>query len=123
MRIAVIGNGNVGSGLSRILGEAGHEVTTIGRNDDLSTAVAKAEVVVVATPCGAIADLADKADFPVLLGATWAHSGFGWSFSNEGGGWEYPLFWAVVQGVVAVLGRGAFALRVPQLDQRLGQFA
>ncbi len=60
---------------------------------------------------------------PVLLGATWAHSGFGWSFSNEGGGWEYPLFWAVVQGVVAVLGRGAFALRVPQLDQRLGQFA
>ena len=63
MRIAVIGNGNVGSGLSRILGEAGHEVTTIGRNDDLSTAVAKAEVVVVATPYGAIADLAGKADF------------------------------------------------------------
>ena len=63
MRIAVIGNGNVGSGLPRILGEAGHEVTTIGRNDDLSTAVAKAEVVVVATPYGAIADLAGKADF------------------------------------------------------------
>jgi len=63
MRAAVIGNGNVGSGLSRILGEAGHEVTTIGRNDDLSTAVAKAEVVVVATPYGAIADLAGKADF------------------------------------------------------------
>jgi len=63
MRIAVIGNGNVGSGLSRILGEAGHEVTTIGRNDALSTAVAKAEVVVVATPYGAIADLAGKADF------------------------------------------------------------
>ena len=60
---------------------------------------------------------------PVLLGATWAHSGFGWSFSNQGGGWEYPLFWAVVQGVVAVLGRGAFALRLPELDRRLGQFA
>ena len=60
---------------------------------------------------------------PVLLGATWAHSGFGWSFSNEGGGWEYPLFWTVVQGVVVVLGRGAFALRLPELDRRLGQFA
>ena len=60
---------------------------------------------------------------PVLLGATWAHSGFGWSFSNEGGGWEYPLFWAVVQGVVAVLGRGAFALHITELDRRRGQFA
>ncbi|GAA6202116.1 DoxX family protein [Aquicoccus sp. SU-CL01552] len=59
----------------------------------------------------------------ILLGSVWAHSGFGWSFSNEGGGWEYPLFWTVVQGVVAVLGRGAFALRVPELDRRLGQFA
>ncbi|MBV4500536.1 DoxX family membrane protein [Pseudomonas shirazensis] len=27
---------------------------------------------------------------PVLLGATWAHSGNGWLFSNTGGGWEYP---------------------------------
>ena len=59
----------------------------------------------------------------ILLGSFWAHSGFGWSFSNEGGGWEYPLFWTVVQGVVAVLGRGAFALRIPELDRRLGQFA
>ncbi|GGB28236.1 MULTISPECIES: DoxX family protein [Paracoccaceae] len=59
----------------------------------------------------------------ILLGSVWAHSGFGWSFSNEGGGWEYPLFWTVVQGVVAVLGRGAFALRIPEPDRRLGQFA
>ena len=59
----------------------------------------------------------------ILLGSVWAHSGFGWSFSNEGGGWEYPLFWTVVQGVVAVLGRGAFALRIPELVRRLGQFA
>lgn len=60
---------------------------------------------------------------PVLLGAVWAHSGNGWAFSSAGGGWEYPLFWAVVQGVVAVLGRGAFALRLPELDRRLGQLA
>ena len=67
--------------------------------------------------------LVSLALIPVLLGATWVHSGNGWGFSNEGGGWEYPLFWAVVQGVVAVLGRGALALRVPELDRRLGQFA
>jgi putative oxidoreductase len=67
--------------------------------------------------------LVSLALIPVLLGATWVHSGNGWGFSNEGGGWEYPLFWAVVQGVVAVLGRGALALRAPELDRRLGQFA
>jgi len=31
---------------------------------------------------------------PVLLGAVWVHSGNGWVFSNEGGGWEFPLFWS-----------------------------
>ena len=29
---------------------------------------------------------------PVLLGATWTHAGNGWLFTNQGGGWEYPLF-------------------------------
>ncbi|NPD21699.1 NADPH-dependent F420 reductase [Alterinioella nitratireducens] len=63
MRIAIIGNGNVGSGLAQVLGLAGHEVSVIGRNDDLSAAVSQAEVVVLATPYGAVADLAGKADF------------------------------------------------------------
>ncbi|KAA8606052.1 F420-dependent NADP oxidoreductase [Salipiger aestuarii] len=63
MRIAVIGNGNVGSGLAQVLGQADHEVTTNGRNDNLSAAVSQAEVVVLATPYGAVADLAGKADF------------------------------------------------------------
>jgi putative oxidoreductase len=48
---------------------------------------------------------------PVLLGATWAHGGNGWTFSNEGGGWEFPLFWAIVQGAIALLGSGAYALK------------
>ena len=48
---------------------------------------------------------------PVLLGATWVHSGNGWVFSSEGGGWEFPLFWAIVQGAIALLGSGAFALK------------
>ncbi|MFX0547164.1 NADPH-dependent F420 reductase [Roseovarius sp. S1116L3] len=63
MRIAIIGNGNVGSGLAQVLGQAGHEVSAIGRNDDLSAAISWAELVVLATPYGAVADLAGKADF------------------------------------------------------------
>ena len=39
---------------------------------------------------------------PVLAGALWAHSGNGWVFSNENGGWEYPLFLIVVSVAVAL---------------------
>lgn len=47
---------------------------------------------------------------PVLLGATWAHMGNGWVFSNTGGGWEYPLFLAMMAAVQVNLGSGSFAL-------------
>ncbi|MFM7334466.1 MAG: DoxX family protein [Tabrizicola sp.] len=47
----------------------------------------------------------------VLLGATWAHAGNGWVFSSANGGWEFPLFWAIVQGAIALLGSGAYALK------------
>jgi putative oxidoreductase len=50
---------------------------------------------------------------PILLGATFVHSGSGWLFSSEGGGWEFPAFWAVALIVQALLGDGAFALRLP----------
>ncbi|OWU85183.1 membrane protein [Oceanicola sp. 22II-s10i] len=60
---------------------------------------------------------------PVLLGATWAHGGNGWSFSGAGGGWEYPVFWTVAQVSVALLGAGAFALRIPVVQNTLGKFA
>lgn len=53
------------------------------------------------------------ATIPVLLGATWAHSGNGWVFSNAGGGWEYPLFLTVLAGIQALLGNGAYALGMP----------
>lgn len=59
----------------------------------------------------------------VLLGAAWAHAGNGWGFSNAGGGWEYPVFWAVAQAAIGLLGAGAFALRLPVLDRTLGKFA
>lgn len=59
----------------------------------------------------------------ILIGAIWAHAGNGWTFSNEGGGWEFPLFWAVAQGAIALLGAGALALKLPVLERGLGKFA
>ena len=50
---------------------------------------------------------------PVLLGATWFHAGNGWVFSNEGGGWEYPVFLIVACLVQALLGAGAYAVKLP----------
>ena len=42
---------------------------------------------------------------PILLGATWAHLGNGWSFSAPNGGWEYPAFWALALVVLFLLAR------------------
>lgn len=53
---------------------------------------------------------------PVLLGATWAHSGNGWVFSAPKGGWEYPLFLTIATFVQALLGAGAFSF-----DERRSQ--
>jgi len=39
---------------------------------------------------------------PVLMGATWVHVGNGWVFSNDGGGWEYPVFLIIATVVVAL---------------------
>ena len=50
------------------------------------------------------------ATLPVLLGATWVHSGNGWLFTNANGGWEYPVFLALAVVVQALVGDGAFAL-------------
>ncbi|MDI5933548.1 DoxX family protein [Halomonas kalidii] len=47
---------------------------------------------------------------PVLLGAAWVHLGNGWVFSNEGGGWEFPVFWAIALLVQAGLGSGSLTL-------------
>ena len=60
--------------------------------------------------------LVSVAMIPILLGAFWAHSGNGWVFSNTGGGWEYPLFWAFALAAQAMLGNGAYAV-----DDMLGR--
>lgn len=52
---------------------------------------------------------------PVLLGSIYApHGAAGFFFSNEGGGWEFPAFWAIALVVQALLGNGAFALKDPR---------
>ena len=39
------------------------------------------------------------------------HGSNGWLFTNKGGGWEYPAFWAVSLVVLFLLGDGALALK------------
>lgn len=47
----------------------------------------------------------------VLLGAAiFGHGGNGFGFSNAGGGWEYPVYWAIVMVAQALLGAGAYAM-------------
>lgn len=45
---------------------------------------------------------------PILVGATVAHAGNGWVFSNPQGGWEYPVFLIAMSLVHALLGDGSY---------------
>ena len=60
---------------------------------------------------GAYARIAALALVPVALGAAWVHLGAGWLFTNEGGGWEYPVFLAVALLAQFLIGDGALTLR------------
>ncbi|MDQ1081197.1 DoxX family protein [Pseudoroseomonas cervicalis] len=55
---------------------------------------------------------------PILVGALLQHSGNGWVFSNQGGGWEFPAFWIAAMLVQAGLGSGAHALDLSRLTGR-----
>ncbi|WP_420567324.1 DoxX family protein [Thalassovita sp.] len=48
--------------------------------------------------------------FPLLGAVIFAHWGAGFGWTNQGGGWEYPAMWALVQASLALLGDGAYAL-------------
>lgn len=50
------------------------------------------------------------ATVPILAGAAWAHSGNGWMFGYENGGWEYPAYLTLLAVVQGLLGDGRFAL-------------
>ena len=48
---------------------------------------------------------------PEILGTiVKVHSRNGWLFSNKGGGWEFPAFWAAALVVLFLLGDGVFTL-------------
>ena|SRR5690554_969539 len=52
---------------------------------------------------------------PTMIGALLEHTGNGWVFSAEGGGWEYPVFWIAALLAQTLIGPGAYALRIPAL--------
>jgi putative oxidoreductase len=54
--------------------------------------------------------LVSLAFVPLLLGAAQQHVPNGWLFSAPGGGFEFPVFWAVALVAQALIGSGAYAL-------------
>lgn len=56
---------------------------------------------------------------PILLGATWIHSGNGWVFTATNGGWEYPVFLVAASLAHVLLGDGAHALSARATTRRL----
>jgi putative oxidoreductase len=63
---------------------------------------------------------------PFLLGAAWAHAGNGWVFNAPKGGWEYPVFLALVAVVTALLGDrvpSRALIRNPQRASRAATFS
>lgn len=49
--------------------------------------------------------------FEMVGTIVFAHGANGWLFTNKGGGWEYPAFWAAGLVVLYLLGDGAMALK------------
>jgi putative oxidoreductase len=90
---------------------------TVGFFESLGLPAAAAWLTVFAETAGGIAlilgfktRLVALALVPVLLGATMVHSGNGWLFTAQGGGWEYPVFLTVAALVQALLGDGALSI-------------
>lgn len=60
---------------------------------------------------GAYARQVSLALTPILLVAAWVHLPNGWVHTSPGGGWEYPVFLAVMSIVHWLLGDGAYSVR------------
>ena len=56
---------------------------------------------------------------PILIGALLVHLSNGWLFSAANGGWEFPALWIVLLIVQALLGPGAYALRLPSMAREV----
>ncbi|MEQ1755528.1 MAG: DoxX family protein [Micropepsaceae bacterium] len=71
----------------------------------------------VALLTGVYARTAALLMMPILLGAAAQHAANGWVFNATGGGWEYPVFWTAASLASALIGPGAFVLKVPFLPR------
>ncbi len=84
---------------------------SIGLPELLAYAVFFLEAICgIALILGLKTQLASLILVPVLLGATWAHLEAGWLFTNEGGGWEYPLVLSLMALNQVFLGNGLWAI-------------
>jgi putative oxidoreductase len=87
---------------------------SIGFPGVLAYPVMAGEIVLgAALVLGLMTRLAALLALPILLGAIIPHAGNGFTFSNPGGGWEFPVFWTVALAVQAMLGGGSFAIGNP----------
>jgi len=51
----------------------------------------------------------------LLFAAYLGHAASGWRFDAKGGGYEFPVFWAIACFVLALVGDGAHALKTKGL--------
>ena len=55
-----------------------------------------------------------------LLAVSYLTAGNGWVFSSKGGGFEFPLFWAIACFTLTLLGDGAHALKSDDRSKLVG---
>jgi len=49
---------------------------------------------------------------PVMLVAAWTHIPNGWLHTNQGGGWEYPIFLTIASFTHFLLGDGSYSIKL-----------
>ena len=87
---------------------------SIGFPGILAYPVMAGEIVLgLALILGFMTRWAALAALPIMIGAIVPHAGNGFTFSNTGGGWEYPVFWTIALAGQAMLGDGAYAIGNP----------
>lgn len=59
---------------------------------------------------GFMTRLAALAALPIMIGSIIPHASNGFLFSNDHGGWEFPVFWSVLLIVQVLAGGGAYAV-------------
>ena len=99
---------------SLLLAACGSSQSAPAESPESGSAEAKpAEPAPEKAPAEAKAEAPKEPEGPSLTRTvveTITEPGNGWVFSNEGGGWEYPLYLIVLSAAQVLLGEGAWAL-------------